>query len=147
MVALITMLLVGVILLVLLNNYYAGSEKDYLNAGASRAARELSSVDWAAVAKGDAPATTTLAEQSTKAVALATQLRVVVLGTSGSTLADSGSPSEIDPSTIVPAGDGTPDSNNGQGGPRTGNTDGPGRLPSPLGSGLFGGTSPAQTEW
>ncbi len=53
MVALLTMLLVGAILLLLLNNYYAGSEREYLKAGAARAADELSSVDWATVAKAD----------------------------------------------------------------------------------------------
>ena len=140
MVALLTMLLVGAILLLLLNNYYAGSERDYLKAGAARAARELSGVDWATVATGGTSATSTLAEQQTKAVALATQLRVVVVAANGSTLADSGSPTEIDPSTIVPAGDGAPGSGNGaQGGTRGGDSGGPGGLPSPLGPGLFGG--------
>ncbi len=91
------------------------------------------------MAKGDTPATTTLAEQRTKAVALATQLRVVVMTTSGSTLADSGSPADIDPSTIVPAGDGAPGDGSGQGGAPGGNSGGPGGLPSPLGPGLFGG--------
>ena len=139
MVALLTMLLVGAILLLLLNNYYAGSERDYLKAGAARAARELSSVDWATVAKGGTPTVTTFAEQRTKAVALATQLRVVVLTTGGATLADSGSPGDIDPSTIVPAGDGAPGTGNGQSGAPGDNSGGPGGLPSPLGSGLFGG--------
>ena len=139
MVALLTMLLVGAILLLLLNNYYAGSERDYLKAGAARAARELSSVDWATVVKGDTPTVTTFAEQRTKAVALATQLRVVVLTTGGATLADSGSPGDIDPSTIVPAGNGVPGTGNGQSGAPGDNSGGRGGLPSPLGPGLFGG--------
>ena len=139
MVALLTMLLVGAILLLLLNNYYAGSERDYLKAGAARAAQELSSIDWATVAKGDKPDTTTLAEQRTKAVALITQLRVAVVAGNGSTLADSGSPREIDPSTIVPAGDGTPEGQSTRRRFPEGNSGGFDGLPSPLGPGLFGG--------
>jgi two-component system sensor histidine kinase BaeS len=144
MVALLTMLLVGAILLILLNNYYAGSERDYLKAGAARASRELSSVDWATVAEDTSSASTAFAEQRTKAVALATQLRIRVIASDGSTLADSGSPTEIDPSTIVPeATGGSPDGGAGQGvSPQgsPGDQGGPGGgLPSPLGPGLFGG--------
>jgi signal transduction histidine kinase len=72
-------------------------------------------------------------------------MRVKVVSADGSILADSGSPGEIDPSALVPAGqDASPSGgNSGQGGPSgssSSNESGPaGGLPSPLGSGLFGG--------
>jgi signal transduction histidine kinase len=147
-VALLTMLVLGAILVPLLGNYYARSEVSYLQAGAERAVRDLSAVDWAAVAAevsaaggattGGASAD---ARRRTQAVALATQLRIQVVGPDGTLLVDSGSVNAIDPAGIVQGRD--DDGTGRDGDPSSEGEHSRHGLPSPLGGGLFGGP---QTE-
>jgi len=140
-VALLAVLLVGGISFLILSTYYSGAERDYLKAGATRATRDLGSVDWTAVSSGDATSVS-LATQKAAGAALAIQVRVQVISSSGTTLADSGSPGQIDPSaagaqaqTGGTGGTGAA-AGGGKGEPGGGSGDG---LPSPIGPGLFGG--------
>lgn len=150
-VALITMLVLGAILVPLLSSYYGRSEVAYLEAGAERAAHDLSDVDWAVVVAevdtttnaGTAETETAAATRRTQAVALATQLRIQVLGPDGSLLVDSGSVSAIDPSRVVQGreaeNDGPDKGPTPSDGGASGGEPSRGGLPSPLGGGLFGG--------
>ena len=140
-VALFTMIVLGAILIPLLSSYYARAEVSYLQAGAQRAATDLSEVDWSAVAVEKAAGTTsgtetTAATQRAKIVALSNQLRVQVYSAAGTLLVDSGSPADIDPSGV-----GGDRGSQGSSEDRGATLDGQGGrgLPSPVGSGLFGG--------
>jgi signal transduction histidine kinase len=146
-IALLTIVILGAILVPLLSAHYSQAEMSYLKAGAQQAEAELSGVDWAAVAAGNASAAATSALREVQAVALSTQLRVRVFDTKGSLLVDSGPVAEIDPTTVtadlgnqVPDGTTTTSGPSGPDGRSDHRTEGKsGRLPSPVGSGLFGG--------
>jgi len=117
-VALFAVIALGVILIPLLDSYYARSEGSYLQAGAERAAAYLSEIDWGAVAAevkdagaADSGASTpgadtTAAIRQARAVALSTQLRIEIYSADGSLLVDTGSPESIDPAGLVTVGDG-----------------------------------------
>ena len=132
-IALLTIVILGAILVPLLSTHYSQAETSYLKAGAQQAAEELSGLDWASVAAGNSPATSSALRQ-VQALALSTQLRVQVLGTSGTLLTDSGPVADIDP-TGVAADVAASDGHSGDGPTREQSR----RLPSPVGSGLFGG--------
>jgi signal transduction histidine kinase len=136
------MMVLGAILIPVLSNHYAGAEVSYLQAGADRAAQDLSSIDWNAVsaekaAESSDGVATARATREVQALALATQMRIEVSAPDGSVLVDSGSPEDIDPSGVV----GYPDEEGA--GSTGGSSRGKGKpnehkLPSPLGYGLFG---------
>ncbi len=114
-IALLTAALLGGILLTVLGRYYIRAEDAYLHAAAERVARQLSIPVPADI------------EQRVAIAALGTQTRVRVYDASGELVYDSGSPQSIDPGDFLPGDDG------GRG------SDG-GRLPRPLGGGIFGGS-------
>jgi signal transduction histidine kinase len=138
-VALLTMLVLGAILLPLLGNHYARSEVAYLQAGAQGAVEDLSDVDWTAVAAGETTVTASVMRR-VQAQALSSQFRIQVFSPDGTLLVDSGPVSDIDPTGIVQDRDDGGGSG-GQGREAEGSGGGRARhgLPSPVGSGLFGG--------
>lgn len=104
-VALLTMVVLGAILLPLLDGYYARSERLYLESGTDEATRDLSVIDWSAVAAGDVTAAEAAGvARYVLAEALSLQLRIQVLAPDGTLLVDSGPVEDIDPTGIV--GDG-----------------------------------------
>jgi len=117
-IALLTTVLLGGILLLVLNSYYAKAEVAYLAAAAQRIAAE----------PPEAPDSPDLAEWA-QLQALVTQTRVRVLAADGSVVADSGSPRDVHADEIL----GRPDRGDGRP-PRDRE-----RLPRPLGDGIFGG--------
>lgn len=118
-IALLTAAILGAVLFSVLSGYYARSEESYLRAAAERIAGEL-------VPIADPAAVTEWAQVA----ALGTQTRVRVFDASGVLVADSGSPRELDPATVVGGSRGR--------GPR-----GRDRLPDPLGEGIFRGPGAA----
>ena len=115
--ALLTAAILGGILLTVLSSYYARSEDAYLRAAAERIAADPP----ISAAKNDLAAWAQIA-------ALSTQTRVRVIDAEGETVVDSGSPGDVDPRSIAGLGE------------DRGEHRGRGRLPSPLGEGIFGGT-------
>jgi len=113
-IALLSVAILGTVLVVVLGNYFAQSEDRYLNAVALRASQELTSPR----------AATQDLKTTTAFLALASQVRVRVLDSNGELIADSGLPTEIDPAILAPRFE-----------RRDGERE---RLPSPLGSGIFG---------
>lgn len=127
-IALLSLAIVGTVMVVVLDRYFAQAEDSYLQAVASRAGNELTR-------------RATTAEQldlGTKILALTSNVRVRVFDTTGVLAADSGLPQDIDQSVFVP-----PSADEGDDGP----DGGPDRrhLPSPLGSGPFGSSSTTST--
>ena len=120
--ALFTAAVLGGVLLSVLGNYYAHAEDGYLLAAAQRVSPDLTRTGTSRTA---------LARQA-KIAALTTQTRVRVYGASGELLADSGSPTQIDPGALSKAPTGGPQLN-GRRAP----------LPPPLGSGPFSASNPA----
>ncbi len=116
-IALLTAALLGVILLAVLGGYYARAEERYLRAAAEQVVAIPPPADAAQLVRW--------AQLS----ALSTQTRVRVVDADGETIADSGSPRDLDPGALVPR-----DGEGGERGPRRE------RLPQPLGEGIFGGT-------
>lgn len=119
-IALLTAVVLGGILVSVLSGYYTRSEDSYLRASAGRVSENLT--------RGDT-LPSDLAQQVLIS-ALNTQTRVRVYDTAGTLLADSGSPSQIDPSRLVTRPS-QPDTSS----PRP---QGQRPLPAPLGSGFFG---------
>lgn len=118
-IALLTTVLLGGILLLVLNSYYARAETAYLRAAGQRIMNEP-------------PTSETVADLTRWAQleALATQTRVRVLSADGGTaIADSGSPRDVDAIKLL-GKDGLK-----EGEIRRGNHE---RLPRPLGGGIFG---------
>jgi signal transduction histidine kinase len=117
-IALLTTVLLGGILLLVLSDYYAEAEAAYLRAASERiVAEQPESTDAEHL------------RQWAQLQALATQTRVRVLDGEGTVMADSGSPRDLDAGQLL-----------GQNGVPTGERPprGPGRLPRPLGGGIFG---------
>jgi signal transduction histidine kinase len=110
-IALLSVGVLGLVLVGVLNDYFARSEDRYLRAAADQVAQGVAH-------SGNLGRDIAIA-------ALATQTRVRLYDDKGQLLADSGSPAEIDPGNIGRPGGGM------MGGMR-------GRLPAPLGSGFFG---------
>lgn len=119
-IALLTAAVLGGILLSVLGGYYGRAEDAYLRASADRIVRDIPPTS-------DAAALTRWAQFA----ALATQTRVRLYTASGALLADSGSPRDLNPASLVGPGD--------MMGPRH---FGRVRLPRPLGEGIFGGGEP-----
>jgi len=119
-IALLTTVLLGGILLLVLNGYYARAETAYLDAAARRITSERPR-------STDAAALITWARLQ----ALATQTRVRVIGADGTVIADSGSPRDVDATELLGEGQQNP------GAPGHGRD----RLPRPLGDGIFGAGS------
>ena len=119
--ALFTAAVLGGVLLSVLGNYYARAEDGYLLAAAQRVRTDLTRTGTSRAA---------LARQA-KIAALTTQTRVRVYDAAGELLADSGSPTQIDPSTLSRSPSGEPQMN-GRRSP----------LPPPLGTGPFSSSSP-----
>jgi len=117
-IALLTTVLLGGILLLVLGDYYAEAEAAYLRAASERiVAEQPESVDAEHL------------RQWAQLQALATQTRVRVLDGAGAVIADSGSPRDLDAGQLL-GRDRLPVD---QRPPRD-----PGRLPRPLGDGIFG---------
>ena len=119
-VALLTVVILGGIMVAVLGTYYSRAEVSYL-----RAAGELLAAD--------PPPLTTTEELSqwARAAALATSTRVRIVSGDGVTVIDSGSPSTLRADELLRIG-------GGDEGP--GHHGSEGRLPQPLGGGLFGGS-------
>ncbi len=119
---LLTAVILGAILVTVLGSYYARAETAYLTAAAERAMRTPPrSTDASGYASW------------AKFTALDTQTRVRLVRADGTVITDSGSPDRIDPRTLAPAGSHTAES--GPAAPP------PGRLPGPLGGGIFGASA------
>ena len=123
--ALLTVVLLGGILIAVLANHYTRAEDQYLTASAK-------------LIIADPPPLTTMPALTAwaRAAALTTQTRVQVYAADGRLLVDSGSPSALDAESLV--GDG--DYGYGHRGWE------PGRLPDPLGNGLFGAGGSARSS-
>lgn len=116
-IALLSVSVLGSVLLLVLDNHFRASEDAYLEAVAARASAQLTRPAFSE-------------EQFSREVlftALTSQTRVRVYNAEGALVADSGEPADIDTSQLVPLGE-------NRGGGRVG------RLPSPLGGGLFAAT-------
>jgi signal transduction histidine kinase len=147
-VALLAMVALGAILLPVVSDHYARSQRSYLKAAAEQAAAGLTGVDWQGVAveqtsgAGASGIRTSAAQTSAELVALSTQVRVRVYAASGSLLVDSGLPGQID--VVDLAGEEYSDAEedideeSGEGMMERGNGRGMHGLPNPLGDGLFG---------
>jgi signal transduction histidine kinase len=116
-IALLTAALLGGILIGVLGNYYARAETAFLQAAAQR-------VLEGGLPSGDESA---LHEWATRS-GISAQARVRLYDASGQLLADSGTPANIDPTTL-----GLGEHPGREGGHR-------GELPRPLGGGIFGST-------
>lgn len=112
-IALLSVAVLGSVLVLVLDNYFRASEDAYLSAVASQTNDRLSRI-----------ATESELARETLITALTSQTRVRIYSTAGALIADSGSPTEIDPTDLAPAGD-----------QRARSSREP--LPSPLGGGIF----------
>jgi signal transduction histidine kinase len=129
-IALLTAVVLGGLLVSVLADYYGRAETSYLRAATTRVGSALTR---GGALPSDLPRQVLIS-------ALDTQTRVRVYSTSGALLADSGSPSQIDPSELF-SRSATPQT--GTDGPSSQSTAsahprGQPPLPAPLGSGFFG---------
>ena len=124
-VALLTVVILGGIMVAVLGTYYSRAEQRYL-----RAAGEILA--------SDPPPLTTTEELSqwARAAALATSTRVRIVSGDGVTVVDSGSPSTLSADELLRIGGGEGPGHHGY----------EGRLPQPLGGGLFGGSGERSTR-
>jgi len=115
-IALLSVAVLGSVLVLVLDNYFRASEDAYLSAVATRASEQLTRRQFS---EDDVA-------REVIFLALTAQTRARVYDTGGALVADSGFPTDIDPSELAPPVGGR-DGFEGR------------RLPSPLGGGIFGG--------
>ena len=121
--ALLTTVILGGVMVAVLGAYYWRAEKSYLKASAS-------------IVAADPPPLTTTTDlaQWARTAALATSTRVRVFAGDGTLVVDSGSPSDLSADELLRLGG------------ERGHHGEEGRLPQPLGGGLFGGSNGGRSE-